>query len=239
MKQAVQVGFIVWFVLIHPGLFAQTKTVVMGVYDWEPYVSESQENHGILSEIIVDALEKVGYGVIAKDYPFARAMTELKNGSIDILPGVSYNSERSSAIEFSKSIFDIDMVFVFKKGKINYKTISDLKNHIGGIMAGTFWAQELESEGIKYETVATQEQNIKKLVSGRIDFSCMPREVALNLMTRLGENPAQYDFILFKKDGQPAGISKKTKFVDLLKDFEKGMEIIRKDGTYDKVVSKK
>jgi polar amino acid transport system substrate-binding protein len=238
MKSVKILGAVFASVLICSGLFAETKTVTMGVYNWEPFVSEKQENHGLLSEIIVAALERTGYTVVIKNYPFARIMKNLEDGEIDLAPAISVNEERNKIIAFTSPIYDLDMGFTFKKGRIQYRTITDLRNYKGGIMRGTFWVKELESAGIRYEDVTQQAQNIKKLAADRVDFVCMPKEIAFNLIKTSGEDPGRYDFGLFKKEGQPAGISKKTKFRELLDDFEKGLNIIKSDGTYERIVSK-
>ncbi len=238
MKSLKKLLTVFGLVLICSGVFAETKTVTMGVYSWEPYVSEKEENHGLFAEIIAAALEKTGYTVVIKNYPFARIMKNLEDGTVDIAPAISMNEERSKIIDFSSAIYELDMGFTFKKGRINYRTVSDLRSYTAGVMRGTFWVKELESAGIRYEDVTQQEQNIKKLAADRVDFVCMPREIAFNLIKTSGENPDRYDFGLFKKEGQPAGISKKTKYRELRDDFEKGLNIIKGDGTYDRIVSK-
>jgi len=238
MKLFKKIGTVLGLVLIWSTVFAETQTVTMGVFNWDPYVSEKQEDHGIIAEIIIAALERTGYTVVVKNYPFARIMKNLENGTIDIAPAISPNKERSKIIDFSSVIYDVDMGFTFKKSRIHYRTISDLKGYTAGVMGGTFWVKEMESAGIRYEEVAQQELNIKKLIVNRVDFVCMPKAIALNLIKILGKDPDEYDFGLFKKEGQPAGISKKTKFRTLRDDFEKGLEIIKSDGTYDKIISK-
>jgi polar amino acid transport system substrate-binding protein len=238
MKCVKKSGVVLGLVLLCSSLLAETKTITMGIYDWEPYVSKKQENHGLLSEIIDVALERMGYTVVIKVIPFARIIEDLKTGNIDISPAISQNDERSKNIYFTSPVYDLSMGFIYKKGKINYNNIDDLKEYKGGIMAGTFWAQELEAAGIRYEEVTEQEQNMKKLISGRVDFVCMPKEIAFYLIKTLGEDPSDYDFKLFRMDGQPAGISRKTKSKELPDDFEKGMGIIRNDGTYDKIIAK-
>lgn len=224
--------------LIGSSLFAETKTVTMGIYSWEPFVSEKQANHGLFAEIIVAALNKTGYTVSVKNYPFARIIYSLETGDIDISPAISQNDERKKFIDFTDPIYELDMGFTFKNGHLNFQTMADLRSYTGGIMRGTFWAAELNAAGIRYEEVADQEQNIRKLAANRIDFVCMPREIAFTLLKTLGEDQSRYDFRLFRKEAQLAGISKKTKFAGLHGDFQQGLSLIKRDGTYDKIVSR-
>jgi polar amino acid transport system substrate-binding protein len=238
MKSVITGAVILGVVLMCSHSGAETNTVTMGVYKWEPYISEQAKNHGVLAEIAVAALEKMGYAVVMKPYPFARIMVHLKDGEIDLAPAISQTDERKMFLDFSSPIYDLEQGFTFKKGKIMYTTITDLKPYIGGIMRGTFWVKELGAAGIRYEEVTEQEQNIKKLVAERVDFVCMPKEIAGYLLKTLGEDPSQYEFGLFIIQGQPVGISQKTLFKELREDFEKGLTIIKSDGTYDEIISK-
>jgi polar amino acid transport system substrate-binding protein len=235
VKMVVVIGCLLSVYMV---IFAGTKTIKMGVFEWDPYVSVNEEGHGLLSEVIVAALERVGYSVSIEKLPFGRIMKSLENGGIDIAPGISRNDEREKYLNFTSPLYDLHMGFVTKKGRMNYNSIADLRNYKGGIMIGTFWAKELDAAGVKYEEVREQAQNIKKLAFDRIDFACMPKEIAFHLIKALGEDTGDYDFWLYKTEGQPAGISKKTSYLELRDDFEKGLDLIKNDGTYDKIVSK-
>ena len=238
MKSVKKLVAILGLVLICSGLSTETKTITIGVYNWEPLVSVTQKNHGVLTKIIVSVLKKMGYTVVIKNYPFARIISCLENGEIDISPAISKNVERNKVIDFSSSIYDLEQGVVFKKGRIHFRTFIDLRSYKGGIMRGTFWARELKAAGISYEEVTEQEQNIEKLAANRVDFVCMPKEVAFNIINKLGKDQTKYDFRLLRLEEQPAGISKKTKFMTLRGDFEKGLNIIKRNGTYDKIILK-
>jgi ABC-type amino acid transport substrate-binding protein len=224
--------------LMCSSLFAETRTIKMGVFDLDPYVSTEQGSHGLLSEIIVVALKRMEYSVEIDILPFGRIIHGLKSGNIDIAPAISQDDERSSNIDFSSIIFDMEMIFLYKKGRLTCNNILDFKNYTGGVREGSLWLKKIAALGIRYEAVGDQEQNIKKLAGDRIDFICIPKEFAFYLLKKIGEDPNKYDFFIFDTEGQRAGISKKTKFKELYYDFEKGMNIIKNDGTYDNIISK-
>lgn len=238
VKSVIEGIVVLGVVLVCSSIGAEAKQVTMGVYKWEPYVGEQKDKYGILADIVVAVLEKTGYEVDIKPFPFARIMKKLETGEIDLAPGISRTKERERFLDFSSPIYDVEQGFTSKKGRIPYKTIADLTPYTGGIMRGTFWVEELEAAGIRYEEVAEQEQNIMKLTSDRVDFVCMPKEIAFYLINKLGKDQNNYDFGLFKIEGQPVGISRKTQFKELREDFEKGLAAIKSDGTYDKILSK-
>lgn len=217
---------------------AETRTAILGVFPWEPYVSEKKDDHGMFTEIVVSALKAVGYDTTIKGYQFGRIMHYLESGDIDLSPAISPTDERKKFIDFTSSIYDVDMVFIYKKRSFQGSSIDDLKGRTGGVMTGTFWEDVLNRSGIKYETVTSQEQNVQKLITGRVDFVCMPKTIAQRIIIQLGDDPNSYEYLLYKREGQPVGISKKTKLRDLKTDFEKGLTIIKHNGTYDKIVSR-
>ena len=209
----------------------------MGIFEWEPFLSSQKRQHGLLGDLSIAALEKKGYSVVIESYPFARIMEYLKTGKIDFAPAISVTEERKTFLNFSSSIHETEQGFTFKKGTIPYITIKDLKPYTGGILRGSFWQQELEATGIHYEEVKGQEQNIKKLMANRVDFVCMPKEIALYLIKELKDDPGQYEFCPLRTEEQTAGISKKTSFPELLEDFNHGLALIKQDGTYDRILS--
>ena len=238
--------FSFWIILTCSSVFAQSKIVKLaqpkivklGLFPWEPLISENQPGHGVFSEIIVSAFDRVGYKVESKFYPFARLIQMLESGEIDVAPGVSKNEERLKIFDYSSMLYDVNMGFTFKNSKVKYNSIADIKNLKGGIMRRTFWAKELDGLGIKYEEVTDHDPNIQKLITDRIDFVCMPKEVAFNYLKLKGEDLSKYGFGLHRKEGQPMAISKKSKLTGLLNAFEKGLSAIKADGTYDKIIAK-
>lgn len=238
MKMTKIIGIFFGLALICSNSIADIKTLTIGIYDWKPFISQQMENHGLLAEIASEALAKMGYNVEFKSYPFPRLLINLADGTIDMSLAISEREERKHLIDFSSSLYELEQGFTFKKGKIDYKVDSDLKKHKGGILRGSFWADDLDSMDVRYEEVPTRILNIKKLVADRIDFVCMPKVIAFNMLKEIGEDVRNYDFKLLKIEKQPAGFSKKAKFRELRDDFEKGLEIIKSDGTYDKIISK-
>nr|WP_320194339.1 transporter substrate-binding domain-containing protein [uncultured Desulfobacter sp.] len=111
-----------------------------------------------------------------------------------------------------------------------FRAIVDLKPYKGGIMRGTFWVNELTAAGIRYEEITKQEQNIKMLAADRVGFVCMPKEIAIYLIKKLGKDPHQYAFGRLRADGQPVGIFLKTKFKELREDVDQGLALIKQDG---------
>lgn len=217
---------------------AQAAKVTVGVFPWEPYVSKWQEGHGMLTEMLTAALKAGQYEAAIRKESFAKALELLQGGEIDLVPGVSRTEERARTIDFTSDFYVVDMTVVFRKGAIVYETMKDLKNSLGGVMEGTFWMKMLDQEGIRYETSATQQQNIRKLIAGNVDFVCMPKDVAVTIMRQLDEDTDEFEFVCVKRDGQPVGVSKKTRFKTLRDDLEKGLAAIKSDGTYDAIVAK-
>jgi ABC-type amino acid transport substrate-binding protein len=218
-------------------LVSQNKYVTLAVYAWEPLLYDDINNPGPLAEIVSGSLEAVGYRVTLVGLPFARVQAELYSGNVDLSPGVTITDERKEKLWFSTPILYLRMGFVFKKDGIKYKSLSDLASLTGGVMRGTFWEKILADNGLKYETVVDQNQNIQKLISNHINYACLPEVIAFYLLRANGEDISKYEFGLYRLDPQPVGISRATKIKGLAANFERGLSIFKQTKKYQNIMN--
>ncbi|MCP4020253.1 MAG: transporter substrate-binding domain-containing protein, partial [Desulfobacteraceae bacterium] len=84
------------------------------------------------------------------------------------------------------------------------------------------------------------EQNIRRLISNRIDLFIDSKKVALYIVqTKLPEHIGAIEVVTPEIEAQNfhIGFSKKRPHhKQLVQDFNQGLEIIRKNGTYDEIL---
>ena len=223
--------------LLYSFSLASQKNVTLAVYAWEPLLYNDINNPGPLAKIAIGSLKAAGYRVTIVGLPFARVLEELYSGAVDLSPGISITNERKTKLWFSTPIMYLRMGFIFKKDRIQYRSLSDLASLTGGVMRGTFWEKVLTDNGLKHETVIGQAQNIQKLIYNHIDYACLPDIIAFYLLKVNGEDISKYNFGLYRLDPQPVGISKATRIEGLAADFENGILVFKKTKEYQDIIN--
>jgi len=126
---------------------------------------------------------------------------------------------------------------------VRYETIEDLKGYKIGLIRGATFEKVLKQAGLTIEPTTQVEQSIRKLAHGRIDFYLTEQMVISDVVKRLYPNEMEN----FKTLPKPYGdklpnallVSKKYPGAErMLKDFNAGLEIIKSNGTYDRIISK-
>ncbi|MBF0099898.1 MAG: transporter substrate-binding domain-containing protein [Desulfobacterales bacterium] len=181
---------IVFGLLLNQNSLAFTQDVIrLTNGEWPPYTSENLKDFGIFSHIVTEvfALEKINveYGF----YPWKRAYEYAKSGSWEGSVCWYWSEERSKDVYFSDPVMNGDeMFFYLKDHPFEWKTIEDLKGKQIGAVIGYFAGEEFqkaEQSGlITVERIATDVQNFKKLLSGRLDIMVMNLYVGYDLIRK-------------------------------------------------------
>lgn len=213
--------------------------------NWEPYTGLDLPEQGYFSELVSKAFEKVGYSVEFEYFPWVRALHTTQHGDIDGLMTVYFTKERSTTMEFSSPILSIQEVFIsHHDNPIHYDgNLTSLQGYTIGIMRGSTEAEELVAAGANIERVANQRQNVQKLILGRVDAVVIPQEVFFTILEQLEPS---YDKSNFKVQSTPfknyemhlAFSKQRAGYKKITEDFNKGLQLIVGDGTYDFVQQK-
>jgi len=156
----------------------ETITLVSDVY--MPYTGDGEENTGYMLDIAKEVFEKKGYTVVYKLVPYARAIVETRNGMYDGMIGIG--SEDAPDFVFPQNELGVfNLGFYVKKGtNWTYTGTGSLENVLVGIANYEYLGEfndyvlhnkdNLERIEIIYSDTPL-EQNLKKLVAGRIDVT--------------------------------------------------------------------
>lgn len=235
--------FITILFMIAGSAAAETK-LTLGTVDWEPYFGEKLENGGVTAAIAKAAFKKVGYDIEIQFMDWNRAVGLTKSGKVDGLFGCYFTEERSKSMSMSDSMGEVEIVLFSKKGaNISYTNMEALRPYKIGGMRGNAYTKEFDSaDYLKKEFVDKMEINFKKLLKGRLDLVIGSR---LTLQTVLNSQFAQdLDKIEVVKPALQSnslhiGFSRKVDgYAKTTADFNKGLKMIKEDGTMEAITKK-
>ncbi len=119
----------------------------------------------------------------------------------------------------------------------------DLKDYTFGVVRGWTYTKEFDNaDFLQKEVVSKSKQNILKLIHGRVDIVPEVKEEVEELMnSELPEHIGSIETV-----GEPLKvqeiytmISKKNpNHKKIAEDFNKGLKMIKKDGTYAEIIKK-
>ena len=169
---------------------ATAETVRITNGEWSPFTSEQLPYNGPLSRIVLEAFALEGVSVEYGYFPWKRAYEMAKNGKWDGSVGWAPSARHLQDFYMSKPVIYVNKaLFHLKTTPFDWKSIDDLSNwRLGGTAGysyGVEWDQAAKSKRIKVDEVATDEQNIRKLLLKRIDVMAMEVDVANYLMSKL------------------------------------------------------
>ncbi|MGI0115372.1 substrate-binding periplasmic protein [Zooshikella sp. RANM57] len=208
--------------------------------EWPPYQTVEKNNVGGFSTKVVEEVFKrmnVKTNKI-KAYPWKRAITMVKTGTADALFSANFTEERTKfAIYPEETLVDSPWVmWVREEDNLKYESFDNLLGKKVGLVRGYSYTKDLW-EFVKkhniYEEVTKDEQNFKKLNSGRIDYAAAElgngfyiiKNLKLNKIVPLKGTPIKSSglYIMFNNKN----VSKK--FVD---NFSKELKKLKTESVY-------
>lgn len=226
---------------------AHAQDVAVAIGDYAPYIDKSLGNKGFLSEIVVKAFKNEGLNAVLEFKPWKRIeATEIaENQRVSF--GWIHTKQRSARWLYSDVIMNTTTVFITAKAKgFKWNTLADLKPFKIGVSRGYSYGNEFDAmrSQFKIQEAASDEQNIKKLVNGRIDiFPIDPFVGAKIIRDKLSkEDAANLKMVKepnLGEDGMHAVCSKKYTLCEgLLKKFNAGLSKMQKDGSLKLIIEK-
>lgn len=222
------------------------KTVLITGCEWPPYMSVGLDHYGYASRIASEAFSVQGIRMKLDFFPRKRSLYEANprkgwDGSILWFksPAIEKDYYVSEPVVNTRFVF-----FHLKANPFVCNTIEDLKKYkIGGVLEhdyGEEFEKAEQSGFLRVERVPNDEQNLKKLIYGRIDAFIQDIDVGLALLGKLSPDEAERITFIPKplKSGPMCLIlSKMTpENKDIIEAFDKGLKIIRSSGRYSEIM---
>lgn len=224
-----------------PPAHAVENSVTFAVGEWAPYISESEAD-SIVGTIVKEAMSAVGKTVKYDFYPWKRSYTLINEGeAAGSFPWI-FTPGRSEEVLFSETIFSADSVLFYTNPQlagIDYSDVGRLKGlKVGGVVS--YWYHDdFKAQGIRVDKSLTVTEAMRKLLEGWVDLVPEDKRAGWALIREHFPDQAH----LFRTSApHPRAISlhaifPKTAEGRAMRDgFNRGLAIIRANGTFDRIV---
>ncbi len=220
------------------------QKVTIATTEYAPFTSSQAQYGGFVNRVILKAFELEGYQVELRYVPWKRALADGEKAKVDAVSFSFTNADRENIFFFSDTISDHrELLFHQKKTKVpDWKNLDDLKGLKFGLTRGYSYTPELwaavKGGRIKADETASDEQNLKKLASGRIDI--FPLDEVTGWLLIKNKIPVAQEMLTthakpFRATTGHLIISRSHPKGDmLLEAFNSGIKKLRVDGTYRK-----
>ena len=221
--------------------------------DYPPFalVKPDGTADGFSVDLLKAAVAETGLAVSFKVGPWHQLKEELANGLLDVLPLVSYSSERAKIYDFTAPYLKLSGAVFVRKNTSAIRQISDLKGKEVLVMRGDTAHEYVEREKLTDMIVPTEsyEEAFKLLSSGHHDAVVVQLIVGLQIIKKLQLNNVvaveQKDISTLKPVAiKLEGFEQKFCFAvtkgnqQLLSALNEGLAVIYLNGTYQALYEK-
>ena len=230
------------FMLSYSFVFAK-ETIVLTTLEWEPYIGQHLPNQGFVYQLVTEAFKREGYNVKIEYYPWARTVKMADDGNVDGYFPEYYADSRKEFVLFSDP-FDGGPVgfFKLKSNNIKWLKLEDLKHYTIGVVRDYVNEDSFDAaDYLKKDEANDDETNFRKLIGKRLDLIVADRYVGEYILkTKMPASLNDVEFVSppLIEHKLYVCISKKTRNAqEKISAFNRGLESMKKDGTYQKILS--
>ena len=237
-----------WFLGVWLGVLAMSaaqaedRMVKLAASDYPPYYSANLEHQGYVTQLDVAAFGQRGYAVEIDFLPWSRALESTRTGKYDGLFTVWYREDRAEWFAFSDPLPANEIGFFQRRGEgMAYETLTDLGGQRVGIVRDYALPPGFEEAGLIAVPAASNIENMRKLVRGRIDLVISDKAVAMHVArTELEGGDSGIEWV-------PPAVNSEIQYLVVpkadpdhartLADFNAGLAAITSDGTAARIIS--
>lgn len=210
--------------------------------NWAPFVAEDLPRDGFLNALTRAAFNKVGLSMDMEFMPWARAKLEVKQGDRDMVQAAYYNEKRDKNYIFTDPLYptEVGLIALQDLGVRSFDSLRELADYEIGLARGFTTSPEFDSaDYLNKEPVKNNRLNVRKLYDGRIDMIAMNFDRFMYLARDEGFDPDRAVFLEPKLAEHQLYLMASKATSDgkaIVEQFNKGLEQIKADGTYDRIL---
>jgi polar amino acid transport system substrate-binding protein len=226
---------------------ADARTVTISSGEFPPWTGSNLPNQGYVNHIISEAFASVGVKVEFVYLPWKRAFEEARRGEYDLTSYWYANSERLEAMLVSDPVVQNRTVFFQRaeEEQIAWQTLKDLENYrLSATIGFTYTEAFLEAianRDLKVTMVPTDTQNIKMLMSRRVDLIATDEMSGYYMAATLSVDPRKLRVLepeLAKVNGHVMATKNNPASSELIELFNRGLQQIKANGKYQKIITR-
>lgn len=223
---------------------ALAGTICVAGDPYPPFGDPKNPSGGLAIEIIRAAYKTQGHEITMEFVPWARAEAGVKNGSYDIVPYTWRTEARVKVLLFSTPYAVGNVRFMKRKGDpFDFTGLDSLTGKVVGTVRGYGYGDAfVNAAHFTREPSNDLMTNVKKLLRKRVDLTLEDEIVARALLST--EDPQALEQIEFTKT--PLSVNplyvtaglQNPKAQEIIGAFNKGLELIRANGTLDRIMKR-
>ena len=229
-------------ILLSNFLFAN-KVIVLATDPFPPFHSPEVKGYGFFAEIVDQAFRAKGYELKIEFVPWNRALENGANGYYHGVIGALYSDERDKSFYFSDSVYKLSSgLYVRDDFPYTLKEFEKIKGLKLGKVSGYFYPGEKEVfKNFSIVENTSLENNLGALINKRVDVIAESNVVIENLLNnRFAKHKDSVKLLkALENEDYMIMVSKKVeKALEIKEAFNEGLKIIKRNGTYDKILKK-
>tara|TARA_R110001592_G_scaffold10098_2_gene52602 strand:- start:11082 stop:11870 length:789 start_codon:yes stop_codon:yes gene_type:complete len=217
-------------------------TLSAGADPWPPYIDESLPLGGVSVQIADAAFSTQGYTVKNQILPWARAMEEVKQARVDLILDAWWSQKRSEHYIYSRPYINGPLKFIKRKGDdFQFTDLSSLNGKSLALVRNYAYNDELlRSKNYTRYEVNNFIQGVQMLSLKRVDLILENELVArtriaqerpeLLMELEFTDNPISDNYVFLMAS------YKHPKHQEIIGAFNKGLDVILKNGTYHQIL---
>jgi len=230
------------------GVFLAAQSVVaddlsIAATEWPPFYGSELPDNGFMTEIVVEAFDRAGFGTDIDFLPWKRAFEGTRDGKFDALFTMWYRAEREEFFIFSEPLPSNELVFLVRAGDGGtFEGYDKLKGKTIGVVRGYAPPPGFEDANLKVSEARDDEENLRKLLRGRIDMALTDRIVAQHIInTKMGSEAESFGWMEppVHVDVQYMVVPKANPgSAELMSSFNAALADMTTDGTLETIMGK-
>ena len=196
---------------------------------------------GPIVELLENIFDEFNVKITTVSLPWARAISQIKSGKLDMIPVIFYTEERSHFMEFSEPYADVPTSVFVPYGKtFLLSTLEDLLDKRGLTMQGDSISAEFDSYKSKLNIleIGGYDQMIKMLIGNRADYALAAKygfiieakKMGLETQMEFLPNPVKSRTLHF-------AFSKRSPYLKYLPEVNKRLNELRNTGRLEQLVN--
>jgi len=246
MRKFLILGLLISGFFIISMSYGSESIIKVATGEWSPFMSETLNHYGFINHIITKSFEIEKIKTSYEFYPWVRAMLYIEKNIDDASSAWYWNEERSKKFYFSDPVFIEQQVFFYLKDKpFSWKVMEDLKDKEIGAVIGYYYGDSFkkgeELNFLQISRVPSDEQNLKKLLLGRIDVLVASLFVGKELL-RTKFSAKEMSKVTYHPQPVNDGplhliFNKNTKGYEWMIIFNRGLGKLKASGQYDQIIN--
>lgn len=234
--------FFLFLLVVAP--LARAESVLLVTNEYEPYVSKSENRKGFMYEVVVAAFSEAGVEVRIEYRPWRRCALMVEDGEAFGTFPYAKTPKREKYAWFTDKICECRNVFFYLKERMDgfeFSRLGELRPYCIAGTSGHYYEDIFRDTRLRVDYAPGEASGVHKIWMMRTDLFAEDEMVGWNLINRIFPSD-KHKFgstAPWNTNPQYIMVSKKYPWArDIMARFNKGLAAIRKNGTYDRILSK-